>query len=286
MTLPVDSQGRVLGLRLDLEQPQLMAANQAPDPKLAIVDYKSLPKSMGVANWMQIEDQGQEGSCRGHSTTSCMELAYWRETKGKVIQYSRQFSYLSGQKIDGIAGDNGSSMTGGSQAAIKYGMPLESDYQYPIGGRYPPGGYLAIPATVWTAAKATTLASYRILKSYDEVMSWLKEGIGGVGIGIPYTDALESDPIKVDRYDPREPSKGGHAMAWLDWNTEFRDSRGRPYIDNFNSWKDKWGYHGRKFFHPDVVEVICEKCQVVGYANVLGSMIQPREFDWLTHSQI
>lgn len=280
--LPITDEGRVLGLRLDLEQPLLMSNNQAADPGLPPVDYDKLPVSAGVAKWMKVEDQGQEGSCQGQARTSCMELAYWRQTQGSIIQYSRLYAYLSSQAVDGLVGDVGSSLTGGAQAAMKFGQALESDYPY---GPYPRNGWVTVPAKVRELAKATTLSSYRVLRSYDEVMRWLVHGIGGCIIGLPITDAWESDPLKVDRYDPRARSPGGHAMAWLDWSRD-HEAGGRPYIDNFNSWGQRWGTNGRKFVHPDVVDLICQRCQVLGYANVLGKDITPRPFSWLAHHHI
>ena len=39
-------------------------------------------------NWLQVEDQGQIGSCQGQALTECAEFCYGIET-GKVVQFSR-----------------------------------------------------------------------------------------------------------------------------------------------------------------------------------------------------
>lgn len=276
--LPRDSEGRVLGLRLDLEDAAALQTYQAPPVSLPEVDVAKLPESQGVAKWMQIEAQLQIGSCAGHSRTYCLEKAYWAETKGKVIQFNRMFAYLSGQKLDGLTGDVGATISGQAKATIRYGIALEESWPYT--GKYPAGGYLAIPAAVWTEAKAITLGSYRVLRGYHEVLQWLAHGIGGVSVGIEWNRYCEPNRYgQIDDYRD-EKGDGGHAVSLLDWNKKYTNRDGLPYLDLFNSWGEGWGHRGRAFVAPRVVDHWCKKGQVVGYANVQGDAIKPREMRW------
>jgi hypothetical protein len=279
--LPRDDDGHVLGYRIELNNSAELRATQAPKPMLGAVDYDKLPTSLGVAEWMKIEDQGQIGSCQGNAQTSCLELAAYHDTKGKVFQFNRMFAYLATQKVDGIRGDNGSTMSGGAKSAATNGMCPESLWAYP--GSYPRGGWQAIPQKCWDEAKKTTLVSHRVMESYEEVVQWLANGVGGVAIGISWNNSMSPDSNGCIR--SYRNGGGGHVLALLDWNKQFKDPQGRPYLDMFNSW-GQWGYKGRAFILPAVVDRWCKECDVIGYANVAGPDIKPRGIDWLNHGLI
>ena len=275
--LPRSEQGFVLGLRRDMEDKAALIANQAPRLNLGKIDIDSLPTSMGVAEWMQIEDQSQVGACQGHAQTSCCELAYYHQT-GKPIQFNRMFAYLASQKVDGINGDNGSTMSGGAKSASTNGLPKEEAWPYI--GHYPRGGWRAIPEELWTKAKGSLLAGYRVLSSYDEVLQWLANKVGGVAIGIDWNNSMEPDGNGCVKSYRR--GGGGHALGCLDWNKQFRDPQGRPYIDMFNSWSLRWGYRGRAFILPSIVDYWCQNMDVIGYGLLEGNEIKPKKFDWKT----
>ena len=99
--LPHDLDGRVLGLRRDMEDPIRLQQFQSRKPMLGEIDIAKLPTSLGTAAWLQIEDQSQVGACQGHAQTSCIEIAAYHVT-GKIRQYNRMFAYLASQKEDGI----------------------------------------------------------------------------------------------------------------------------------------------------------------------------------------
>lgn len=273
--LPRTEDGFVLGLRRDMEDRTALLAFQAPRLNLGKIDIDSLPTSMGVAEWMQIEFQMSVGSCQGHAQTSCLELAAYHQT-GKVTQYNRMFAYLASQKVDGINGDNGSTMSGGAKSASTNGIPYEADWPYL--GYYPRGGHRAIPEALWAKAKGTLLGGYRVLSSYDEALQWLANKVGGVAIGIDWNSSMEPDGNGCVRQYRR--GGGGHALALLDWNKQFRDPQGRPYLDMFNSHGKKYGYRGRAFILPSIVDYWCQNMDVIGYGLLEGNEIKPKKFDW------
>ncbi len=270
-----DSSGHYLGLRRDMEDRSVLRAGQCPKPMLGAVDIASLPESMSVSKWMQIEHQGPVGSCQGHAQTTCCELAYFHQT-GKYTQFNRMFAYLASQKVDGINGDNGSTMTGGAKSCSTNGLPLESDWPYI--GYYPRGGWRVIESPIWEKAKKTLLAGYRVLESYDEVLQWLANKVGGVAIGIDWNNSMEPDANGCIRSYRR--GGGGHALALLDWNKKYTDPRGLPYIEMFNSWGRDYGVDGRAFILPAIVDYWCKNMDVIGYGLLEGSEIKPKKFDW------
>lgn len=277
---------RAGGWRYELEDKAFLMGFQAPAPNLPRVDIAALPVTQGyLLKFHKRELQARQNSCRGHATSSCIEKAYWCETKGQTRQYSREFSYLTGQKEDGLTGDVGASMTGGLKAAQKYGICTEEVYPYT--GQYPQNGFASIPRKAFDAAKQTTLVSWRLLKNYEEVLAWLSEGIGGVQIGIHWNETCQPDPNgQLNMYAPG-PFKGerdisGHALALLDWDKLQLDRSGRPYIGMAN-WHEDYGINGNAWIAPNIVDWWCQNMEVHGLANVAGPDIAPRDMDWTKH---
>lgn len=241
------------------------------DDQLPAVDIAALPDSLGVASWMQIEDQAQQGSCQGHARTSAGELGYYRET-GSIIQLNRQFAYITSQLEDGFRSDVGSTLEGGASAAKKYGEALES--LWPYSGRYDRN----IPQACYEDAKNRKLRTSMVLENYDQVLRWLVHGLGGIVIGILWNGSAEPDSQGVvSNYRPS--GRSGHALAWLDWTKKFSD-RGRPFIQLANSWGKRWGVNGWSYWSPDAVDLVCRTQTVVGYSDLDGPDIRPRLFDY------
>ena len=263
------------GLIRDIREKAFTLAGDFPlrDDQLPPIDIATLPDSLGVANWMQIEDQLQVGSCQGHARTSAEELAIYRETRGEIVQLNRMFAYLTSQRIDNIRGDNGSTISGGAEASQQYGSCLESLWPYP-------GYYTStIPRACFNEAENRKLRCSKTLRSYDEVLRWLVHGIGGVVIGIDWNNTCEPDSQGcVTSY---RPGGGGHALALLDWNKRFVDGAKQPFIELYNSWSRRWGVQGKAYIAPKVIEYWCANETVIGYSDMAGPSIQPRSFDWV-----
>lgn len=244
------------------------------DDVLPPVEIDRLPRSMGVRQWYRVEFQGNIGQCGGESRAACCEMAHYRET-GEIIQLNRHFAYVTAQKIDGIRGDNGSSIRANVLASRDVGNCLESTWDH--GGKYnsnPPR------AAYEDAAKRKTRDGYR-MRSYDDVIKWLVHGLGGVQIGIAWNRDCTGPGATIEEYDVGSPGNlGGHAVALLDWDTAFTDSEGRAYIDLYNSHGKRYGDNGKKLVHPSVVDLWCRQQWVVAYTDMDGSAIRPRPLQW------
>lgn len=240
------------------------------------VNIADIPQSQKIAEWMRVEDQKQQGSCQGNARTSAEEVAIYRQTRGGIIQLSRQFAYITSQKVDGISGDRGSTIEGGARASQQYGSCLEE--LAPYTGGY----YTQFSQAAYDDAKKRTLTSFVRLQSYDDVLRWLVHGIGGIVIGIGWNSSCE--PNSQGRIESYRAGGGGHALALLDWNKTKLDSSGRPYIDMFNSWSTRWGFQGRAFVAPSVIEQWCRGQTVVGYSKMSVEDIKPQSYDWLKES--
>lgn len=243
---------------------------------LPAVDIKDIPESQRLWEWMQVEDQKQQGSCQGNARTSAEELALWRQSRGTIVQLSRQFAYITSQQVDGIRGDRGSTMEGGAKASQKFGSCLESFAPYT--GQY----YTNFSQEAYTDAKRRTLTTFSRLDNYDEVLRWLVHGIGGVVIGIGWNGSCEPDDRGcIENY---RGGGGGHALALLDWSKTLSDAGGRPYIDMYNSWGKRWGRNGRAFINPRVVDQWCKTQTVLGYSKMNADDLVPQSYDWIKQS--
>lgn len=213
-------------------------------PMLAMAAPTDIPEEMGIIEWMQIENQAQQGACAGHARTSCLELGIYHQTGGDIVQLSRQFAYITAQMIDGITGDNGSTIIGNAQAGEKWGTCLEK--YMPYTGHYTRN----IPQEAWDHGKEYLLNTHVVCNNYDDVYRFLTLGLGGVQIGVSWTNSFES-PI-IESYS-RGGSVGGHSVSFLDWSSK-KDRQGRRYLRLFNSWGKTWGDRGTKLVAPVAVD--------------------------------
>lgn len=254
-------------------QEKTFAATYSLD--LPVVDISALPDNQKIVEWLRIEDQKQQGSCAAQARTSSQEVAVYRGTQGQVIQLSRQYAYIDAQKIDNIRGDQGSTIEGNAKSAQK-GTPLEEFAPYT--GQY----YTQFSAAAIADAPNQKLNLWQRLRSYDDVLRWIVHGIGGVAIGIGWNSSCAPDSRGcIEAY---RSGGGGHSLALLDWNKKIVDTLGRPYIDMFNSWGLSWGYKGRAFVHPKVVDYWCQNETVIGYSDMTLANVTPRPFDWIKNS--
>jgi C1A family cysteine protease len=239
------------------------------DEQLPPVDVKTLPDSLGVADWMQIEDQQQLGACQGHARTSAEELAIYRETNGEIVQLNRMFAYVTSQMMDNLQGrDQGSTIDGGAKASQRYGSCLESIQPYT--GKYT----TRFSQECYTDGESRKLRAFKALQSYDQVLRWLVHGIGGIVIGIGWNASCEPDADgRITRY---RSGGGGHALALLDWTKRFNPVN--PDICMANSWSQRWGKNGWGYLSPSVVDYMCENETVIGYSDMDGAAIKPRPF--------
>ena len=212
------------GLLLDLDnekRPDMLKLAKPLTAMLAYAADNEKPKTIDPRQWHRAERQ-KRNDCQGFSASSVGEAAYTGST-GRVIQFSPHFCYRTAQEIDGIRGDNGSTISGGYEAAHKYGMcPLDAC-------PYPANYSSAITAEMRSKASAYKIGSFAVCNDYDDVVACL---IGGMGVnwGLGW-DFSGSEKNVLTKFTGNGV---GHATCLLGYS-ERLDKLGRPYIWLFNS---------------------------------------------------
>ena len=208
-------------------------------PKVTAAQRKLYGKKRDRAvNWHRIEYQGAMGSCQGNDLASCLECCYYQKT-GDKIQFSRIFAYRETQKIDGIRGDQGSTISGGVKLARETGLPLETTVPYP--NRYP-SRFQPSQAAYDEAAKHKIRSHVRI-DSPQQARDWILTNMGAVTLGISWPVRLSSGAV-VKSF--RGGGGGGHAIAILDYYQakEKINPFGEDVFVVANSHGKNYGDHG------------------------------------------
>lgn len=193
--------------------------NSLPEAPMQSTAWQSFSRPAEVVtDWHHTENQGQIGSCQGHSLTSVLErLAL---VKGIKVQLSEIFAYLATQKIDGLLGsDRGSTISGGCKLGLATGVPEESTTGYP--SSYPAKSArdkILSPANYAAAAKYKALSAWKVPKNIDETLDFIGGG-GGINFGIRWYSGLIPRDRVVRSYNPRNAS-GGHAMCVLGYTKD------------------------------------------------------------------
>lgn len=243
----------------------------ATDFRVVRGNYEA-PDEIDPRPWHKIENQGSMGSCQGHALSSVCEMAY-HIAMGKVVHFSRMFAYIATQKIDGIRGDRGSTISGGLKCAMQYGLPPEEAMPYPSPVRYSTN----IPQSAFDAAQPFKIRSHAWCESYDDVFDFLSSGQGGVEIGISWGGVNPNSEGVVESF---RPGRGGHAVAYLGYSLR-KDSRNRNYLWMGNSHGLGWGINGWAEVSPNAVDAMCRHnfTAMVGMSDL--STPEPRHVDWV-----
>lgn len=226
-------------------------------------------------NWLKVENQGQIGSCQGQSLTECGEYCYTIAT-GKVIQLSRMHAYLKSQIEDGIRGDRGSTLSGGTKAFLK-GICLESIGPYPR--NYPGWGW--ITKEMEENGKEYILRSHVEMKVAEDVKRFIGSGMGIVQIGISWGNEMSPDSNGCIRRFTGAGG-GGHAVTFTgylpDSDVGFKSTHGWWALLK-NSWSTSWGKQGFAYVDSGAVAQMLRHRFTVMYGRSDMSVPKPRVID-------
>lgn len=235
------------------------------------------PEEIDPRSFHQVEGQGNQGACQGHDISSCVEHCYHIAT-GEVVQFSRAHGYYGTQRIDGIRGDRGSTISGGV-ALAKRGIVLEEVWPYP-------SSYDPTPPKPWSEidelAKAFQIRVHKVMQSYADMFNWLATGQGGLSTGTTWGFNPNAEGIVEHWSNPG----GGHATAVLGYSQR-KDSAGRHYLWLLNSWTKRWGNQGWAEVAPSAWDTVFARdgnAVIIGVSDLSTPVVRP--ISWAKNSFI
>lgn len=187
-------------------------------------------------------------NCQGASLSECAEYCYYVATGGQKKQLSMMFAYLGSQRYDGINGDQGSTLEGGTKLIKTDGICSAATVPYP--SSYPRSGWKSLPEAAWQEAKSLRLANHVNIDSWDKAISFLAGGLGIIHIGIAWGNFMEPDSYGCIDNARVGGNFGGHAIVLCGYAPD--SVVGRPSPENRrlilkNSWDRRWGKNGRAY---------------------------------------
>ncbi len=193
------------------------------------------PAEIDPRTWCRQEIQ-KRNDCAGHGSSAVCEAAFVNGT-GQLRQFSPHYAYREAQRIDGIQGDNGATISGCLEAAKLGNCPLEVC-------PYPSSYSSQITLAMRTAAADYQIKSFGITHNYDEDIAVIRSGMGvHWGLGWDFTGPEQFVLTSIVGNGP------GHATALLGYSKRL-DKSGRPYL-----WLANSGYPVPGFYEvaPDAV---------------------------------
>jgi hypothetical protein len=267
------------GYAIEAENRDELRANSTPASYLACGDLPVRMDPRGSAlfqkGWLEALSQLQIGACQGNALAKTFEFCYGM-VKGELLHFSRMFAYIGSQMEDGIRGDNGSTLSGGTKLAAK-GVCPESVGPYPPS--YPGWNYITL--AMREAAKPFVMGSHTELQSVDEVKQYLGSGIGIVQIGIAWNNSMQPDSKGCIR--SFRSGGGGHSVCYAGYATDddvgVKSSAGYWFL-LLNSWGKTWGVNGWAYVDPKVVEAQLRDQDSVFIGRSDLTTPGPRDVDW------
>lgn len=160
--------------------------------------------------WLRTEDQSTVGACQGYSLTENVEFNFAVET-GKIKQFCPMVAYVVSQRFDGINGDRGSTLDGGTKCASQFGF-VEVGRGLPE-GRYPSGGPRAVTNAMERAAADTKLKSAVDISDPEAAKAFIGTYQGLGQFGTPWTEGLAKPTSSGVIRSVGGRNYGGHAYT-------------------------------------------------------------------------
>ncbi len=209
---------------IDHERLPSLEAMSMPTSEIVLFGAENeLPEEIDCRAWYRPERQARN-DCGGFSNSAVGEAAFVIAT-GQVLQFSPHFCYREAQRIDGITGDRGSTISGGLEAAKLVGYCLEALCPYP--SRYD----VQVTAEQRKAAEEYRVSGHAVIRRYEEAFNWLATGQGAVNWGIAWRFSPGENSFVLDRFHGGGP---GHATALAGYSKR-KDRSGRNYLLLVNS---------------------------------------------------
>jgi len=203
------------------------------------VGTDALPPMVDLRPWLSpVEDQSTLNSCSANAVAGAYEYLARRKDDGALEDVSRLFVYWNARQIDGIEGDQGSSLAACIDALSQHGACPERSWPYKrtLVGREPPGECFA-------------LGQESVLQDAEEIPAELEAMQRCIADGYPFMFGVRlfqsfdkvGNKGRVPMPSDREVSRkehGFHAMLAVGYS-----DKSRVFLVR-NSWGTSWGDEG------------------------------------------
>ena len=192
-----------------------------------------LPKKIDwTAKMSPVRDQGQEGTCVGFATTTGMKEYQEKVDYQKLVILSPRFLYSECKKIDGMPGEEGTTIRAAMQALNTKGVCQEKFWPYQTSKKNKP-----LSGAFSNAKKFRILTYARILNLGELCMSLATKGPAVLGIQV-FSGMSEAKRGIIPLPKRGEESVGGHAICAVGYDNK------KQLVKFKNSWSPKWGDKG------------------------------------------
>lgn len=179
-----------------------------------------------------VRDQGDEGTCVAFASTVGMKEYQEKEDYSKLVTLSPRFLYNECKKIDGMPGEEGTTIRCAMKVLSKWGVCRESFWPYaPHQGNKPKAGASA------DAAKFRVLSYARILNLQDLRLHLAQKGPCVIGVAV-FGGMMETRTGVVPMPKRGERPLGGHALCAVGYDEN------KKWVKFKNSWSTLWGDKG------------------------------------------
>lgn len=210
--------------------------------------WQALPEEVDPSSWVRVENQGDQGSCQGHSLSSCVEHLH-RAAGHEYLQLSRAQAYYQSQRISSIRGDRGSTVEAGCRLAMTDGICLEEVWPYP--GRYDP----SIPSG-YASSKRWKIEGHEPVRNLQTMMDATAFDV--VHSGFMWSGDIDRQVARDGIVRNYSGGGGGHSVMWKGYRRT--DWSGRelpvPYLLMKNSWDVRWGHNGWCLWSPEAFDQV------------------------------
>lgn len=247
-------------------------------------------------SWMRVENQGGVGACQGYGLIHCVEYLY-AVLAGDIVQLAPLYAYLMSQYFDGINGDSGSTLSGGTKVLEKLGLCLLTEY--PKERSYPRGGYKDVPQSAIEAAKGGPFKTLRTVRFKDanEAYAFMGSYAGIIQTGTGWTREMAQPPGHGVIQSVNGRSMGGHSynicgyMPIDELGAEARRAVPKTQSDKIgivtNSHSTNWGDDGFGYLTDELFNQLNAKDLMLGRTDMGDIKPRPslRDFTTRQHSR-
>ena len=211
----------------------------APDVPMHWLNSEFLPP---------IRDQGQQGSCTGHSTRTAVQFRLAKERKRPLEEISPRFIYYNARLIEGTTNqDGGAEIRDAVKGVAKLGATTEALCPYDE------NVYAQRPSpSAYREAKGDLVVSYKRLDATQDASSRQPAVKQALLNGDPvvfgftvYENFMDDETAATGNMGlPVGKVEGGHAVCIIGYNDNHQGRGWQGGVQIANSWGPDWGCKG------------------------------------------